>query len=453
MKPGLILINPWIYDFAAFDLWSKPLGLLYIAGTLREFGFRIHLIDCLDVHHPGMESDRSIPLPRRQLFGTGKFWRKEVPKPHCLKQIPRPFSRYGISKELFVHELKRIKNPSAILVTSLMTYWYLGVKEVISLAREIHPEVPVLLGGVYANLCREHALEFSGADQVVGETGLTATHSVLAALRQYGIEGETESLESDRLPYPAFDMLHGIDYVCLLTSTGCPYRCRYCASHFLNSNFLTRDPHHVLEEILYWVNRFEVRDFAFYDDALLVGFDNHLAVILEELVRLDLKLRFHTPNALHLREITPEVARLLYLSGFRTIRLGLETSDMNQHDEIDHKVSAGEFENAVHDLHEAGFTKREIGAYILMGLPAQSVDSVRKTIEFVGRLGVTPYLAEYSPIPHTLMWEMALEHSDYELALEPLFHNNSLLPCWDKAQRARVPEIKKRVQAFRMNRA
>jgi hypothetical protein len=32
----LILINPWIYDFAAYDLWSKPLGLLYLAGYLRD---------------------------------------------------------------------------------------------------------------------------------------------------------------------------------------------------------------------------------------------------------------------------------------------------------------------------------------------------------------------------------------------------------------------------------
>jgi radical SAM superfamily enzyme YgiQ (UPF0313 family) len=453
MKPGLILINPWIYDFAAFDLWSKPLGLLYIAGTLRKLGFNIHLIDCLDVHHPGMTSGRATPFPRRQSFGTGKFWRKEVPKPPLLTHIPRPYSRYGITRELFVHELKVMKDPAAILVTSLMTYWYPGVKEVIGLAREIHPGVPVLVGGIYASLCSEHAVEIAGADQVVCKTGLNATHDVLSALRTCGIEGAKDTIESDRLPYPAFDMLHGIGYVCLLTSTGCPYRCRYCASQFLNPNFFTRDPHQILEEILYWVNRFQVSDFAFYDDALLVGFDNHLAVILEELIRRDLKLRFHTPNALHVREVTPEIAQLLYLSGFQTIRLGLETSDMEQHDEIDHKVSEGEFEVAVHGLYKAGFTRKEIGAYILMGLPAQSVDSVRKTIEFVGRLGAMPYLAEYSPIPHTPMWELALQHSEYELVSEPLFHNNTLLPCWDKAQRARVPELKKRVQAFRGNRS
>jgi len=209
----------------------------------------------------------------------------------------------------------------------------------------------------------------------------------------------------------------------------------------------------IVQEILYWHDRYGIRDFAFYDDALLIGFDSHLNIILEELVRRDLKLRFHTPNALHLKEITPEIARLLRVSGFRTIRLGLETSDMAQHLELDEKVSEGEFEKAVGCLQAAGFSRKEIGAYILMGLPGQSVDSVRETIEFVGRAGVMPYLAEYSPIPHTPMWEEALEHSDYALDAEPLFHNNTLLPCWNERQRAGVPELKRRIQAYREDRA
>ena len=35
---NLLLINPWIYDFTAYDLWSQPLGLLYIASFLQSHG-------------------------------------------------------------------------------------------------------------------------------------------------------------------------------------------------------------------------------------------------------------------------------------------------------------------------------------------------------------------------------------------------------------------------------
>ncbi|MBE9570101.1 MAG: radical SAM protein, partial [Proteobacteria bacterium] len=167
MTPSLILINPWICDFAAYDLWSKPLGLLYLAGYLRYCGFRIHLIDCLDVHHPGMKGDKSMEKPKRRLYGTGKFWRQEVPKPLPLSVVPRPYSRYGLSLNVFVEELNKIRKPAAILVTSLMTYWYPGVKEVISLARKVHPGVPIILGGIYARLCHNHARQNMQADRIV----------------------------------------------------------------------------------------------------------------------------------------------------------------------------------------------------------------------------------------------------------------------------------------------
>ena len=45
---NILLINPWIYDFAAYDLWSRPIGLLYIGGLLKANGYRISLINCLD---------------------------------------------------------------------------------------------------------------------------------------------------------------------------------------------------------------------------------------------------------------------------------------------------------------------------------------------------------------------------------------------------------------------
>jgi hypothetical protein len=94
--PSLILINPWIYDFAAYDLWSKPLGLLSLATDLRRKGFHVHLIDCMDVDHPAMMEGSTLKRPKRRQYGTGKYWRQRVPKPAALAEIDRPYSRYGL---------------------------------------------------------------------------------------------------------------------------------------------------------------------------------------------------------------------------------------------------------------------------------------------------------------------------------------------------------------------
>lgn len=449
MHPELILINPWIYDFAAYDLWSKPLGLLTLAGFLRSRGGNIHLIDCLDVHHQAMTPTPSLKRPVRRDYGTGKFWREKVPKPPPLKHISRSYSRYGISRQAFVKDLDTVKNPAAILVTSLMTYWYPGIQEAISLAKMTHPDTPVILGGVYARLCKDHALRFSGADRVVSQGDPTCPEFVLSVLEEFGVSVDGTLQDKNESYYPAFDLLPKINYVCLLTSTGCPFRCQYCASHFLNPKFSQRDPYDVLDEILHWHKNYGVKDFAFYDDALLLHSDTHMRVFLEELIGMNLGLRFHTPNALHVRGITQEIAGLLQRAGFRTIRLGLETSDLEMHNDLDQKISEGEFERAVYHLKESEFSKKQIGAYILLGLPGQSVESVMNTIRFVAGTGAAPYLAEYSPLPHTPMWEKAIASSEYDLSSEPLFHNNTILPCWSANERASIPKLKKLVKEAR----
>ncbi|RPI76647.1 MAG: radical SAM protein [Desulfobacteraceae bacterium] len=446
-KPTLILINPGIHDFAAYDFWSKPLGLLYLAGYLREKGFDIHLLDCLDIHHPGLRAGLRLKAPKRQAFGTGKFWREQIPRPEPLKHIRRPFHRYGIPPDLILQDLQKVRDPVAVLVTSLMTYWYPGVQEAIGLVRQVHARVPVILGGIYARLCPEHARHTSGADLVVEAGGLAA----LASISQI-LNGKTEPmpLRWDHLPYPAFDLYPKIETVTLMTSVGCPFRCHYCAGPFLNPGMARRPPLQVLDEILFWHRRYGVTDFAFYDDALLIDFENHLGLLLEEVIKQNLNLRFHTPNAVHIRAITPETAKLLQRAGFQTLRLGLETADMEWRQGLDQKVATGEFERAVGHLKAMGFTKKELGVYLLAGLPGQSADSVRQAIQTAHDQEVDCSLSEYSPLPHTALWDRAKACSDYDLEAEPLFQNKSILPCWDEIERSRMPELKKRVKGFRL---
>ena len=120
--PVVLLINPWIYDFAAYDLWVKPLGLLYIASVLRKNGYDIHFIDCLDAReHQGTGAKGNKKVDRKN-YGTGHFSKEHIEKPDVLAEIPRNYSRYGISPHMFQEELHSIPQPDVILVTSMMTY-------------------------------------------------------------------------------------------------------------------------------------------------------------------------------------------------------------------------------------------------------------------------------------------------------------------------------------------
>ncbi len=445
----ILLINPWIYDFTAFDLWAKPLGLLYIAALLRSRGYEIEYIDCLDIHHSTMVQGKG--LPKRKQYHQGHFFKENVDKPPALANIPRKYSRYGISEDRFSERLESLHEPKVVLVTSIMTYWYPGPFQVIRLVKERFPKSFVAMGGIYTTLCPDHARRYSKADYVLPGEGPAKILTIVGELLGVPAHGIPRGSHLDDLPYPAFDLYSILDYGCVLTSLGCPYRCDYCAAWKITRGFSHRDPKRVVDEIELWTGTFEIHDIAFYDDALLVDSEKHFMPMAKELLRRGIRCRFHTPNGIHGRELSDEIANLMYELGFKTVRLGLETSDTIRQKRIGDKITNGEMERAITYLRGAGFSGEDIGVYILAGLPGQRVSEVEESIRFVRACGATPKLTEYSPIPQTPLWEAASKVSEFDLGGEPLFHNKSILPCrwegftWEDLQRVKLglrnPEI------------
>ena len=414
----VLLVNPWIYDFAAYDLWAKPLGLLFIGALLRKNGCGVDFIDCL-------KADNDLI---KKPGGHGRFPRKIIPKPPALRTIPRNYARYGITPEAFLHELEKVARPDVVMVTSMMTYWYPGVFEAIGIIKRYLPGVPVILGGVYATLCTRHAENFSGADYVLTHKGERKVLKLLEELLGHAPVYVPNMNDLDMMPYPCFDLVPDLRYVCIRTSRGCPYRCTYCASHYLCGSQRLRDPVRVADEIEFWNREHGVHDVALYDDALLTP-PPRAQALLHEIASRDLGVRFHCPNGLHAREITRETAMLMRQAGFATLRLGLETTDPLRQRTSGGKVTNNEFIRAMESLHKAGYDSEEIGVYILCGLPGQEASEVMDAVRFVKEYGGRPRLSEYSPIPHTQQWEEAKRASPYPIEEEPLFQNNTLLPC------------------------
>ena len=426
-KKSILLVNPWIHDFAAYDLWMRPLGLLYLGSILRARGYGVSLLDCLDL---SSFPDAGLRKPKKKESGKGHFYKEIIPKPGALGSIPRRYRRYGVPPGIVKKFLLRLPRPDLVLVTSSMTYWYPGVMETIQLVRENIPGVPIFLGGIYATLCPDHAQKVSGADRILpGPWDEEKLRIVAGILGAPSVEEEKGFLS---WPYPAFDLYPHLSYICILTRSGCPFSCTYCASHRLTRGFEPRNPEVVIEELVYWHKTFGVKEFAFYDDALLIQPAAHILPILQGVMGEKLSCRFHAPNALHVKFIEREVADFLHRAGFKTIRLGFETSNETLQSETGGKVNNQDFRRAVDNLKKAGYAGQEIGVYLMAGLPGQRREEVEHSIAFVKAAGARPILVEYSPIPGTTLFEKARHMSPFDLEKEPLFQNNSLLPCrWE----------------------
>jgi len=377
---NLLLVNPWIYDFTAYDFWSKPLGLLYLASILRDQGHQINYIDCMDRYNQDLLRLQKKISPKKDEFGRGPFYKEEIAKPEILKNIPRRYSRYGITEDIFINELRKIGYPQIVLVTSLMTYWYPGVFRTIALIKEFFPSAPIILGGIYSTLCFEHALKFSRADYVLKGNNLKEIFFHLENITEHKIQDIKQKPCLDSLPYPDWNLYPYLDYICILTSRGCSFRCAYCASFKLNPELEFRNATKVASEIEYWYQKKKIKDFVFYDDALLLDSKKNFLVLLKELINKELPIRLHTPNGMHARMINEEIAIKMFQAGVETVRLGFETVNPEIQFQTGGKVTNTQFKRAVELLLKAGFRRDQIGAYLLIGLPGQKEQEIIDSI-------------------------------------------------------------------------
>lgn len=417
-RPRALLVNPWFHDFAAYDFWARPLGLLGLAAALREAGWEVSLIDCLNPFYPG----RTRPLPRRRGDGSGKFDAEEIEKPAALADMPRRFKRYGVPVPAFRALCSQVPRPDLVLVASVMTYWWTGVRETIAEIKNFFPETPVVLGGVYATLLPEHAQSFTGADYVApGDFH----HSLPPLLSKLGLPSQLS--RQDR--FPAWDLYEKFEGAALLTGRGCPFHCAYCAVPTLQPRLQRREPAAVVGEVERLHREFGVMDIAFYDDALRAGGDGHLTALLEGIVRLGLPVRFHAVNALHLRGLSRELAVLMRRARLATLRFGLEAADRERSLLLGDKADLEDLKIAVGHLRAAGYESGEIGVYLLAGLPGQPRSELESGVRAVISAGARPFLSEFSPTPASPVFAEAARRARLDLKAEPLYHNNSLLAC------------------------
>ena len=422
--PHILCVHPWIYDFAAFDFWSKPLGLFYLMSILRDQGIRVSYIDCLDRFHP-----RQSPGLEVMWDGRGPYRKTTIEPPPQLKGTGRRYSRYGIEPQWLVDDLRTLDPPDLILVTSLMTYWSPGVAHTISVIKSVWPDIPVVLGGIYVSLFKAHAAAHSGADEVVPFAGEPQLADIVKRYTGYEFNAGCDGDDLDAIPFPAFDIQQRINYIPLMTSRGCPFSCEYCASAYLEPRLRRRSYENVLEEISFWHQAHQVKNFPFYDDALLVNGSQYAFVLFEKIISSGMDVWFHTPNGVHVREISAEAAHLMKQAGFKSVRLGVETTDFSKERPHDAKLVSHEFEQTIANLKAAGFERHEVGAYLLCGLPGQQIEQVIHSIEMVRAAGIHPALAYYTPLPHTKMWDQAVSMSRFNLENHPECTNNCLFPC------------------------
>ncbi|HAL45111.1 MAG: hypothetical protein A2Y12_03365 [Planctomycetes bacterium GWF2_42_9] len=406
-RPSILLVNPPIYDFAAYDFWLRPLGMLETAGKIGDADFT--LFDFLDRSHSFYSGKSKY---KSDESGRGSFYSEIINKPNVFKDVPRNFRRFGLPMKIFTEFLKINKPCDFVFIQTVMTYWYLGYKEVIETVKTYWPKAKIVMGGPYTRICPEHARGI-GADFLDGDEN----NPVMVPTR--GIE-----MMMGLTTVPRWDLYERQETAAMKITQGCPFKCTYCTVPIFHNCFSAKPYEQIVNEFNFIIS-LGIKNIAFYDDALLYKAVEIIKPFLRYVIDNKIKVNFHTPNALNARFIDAELAGLMVMAGFKSIYLGFESRVEEFQKQTGSKIFDNEFSDAVRSLIAAGADKKNITAYLILGHPKFEIQNVEESLKYVNSIGVRSMLADFSPIPVVADAKFCEKYVDMS---EPLMHNKTVFP-------------------------
>ncbi len=232
------------------------------------------------------------------------------------------------------------------------------------------------------------------------------------------------SQDLDVYPRPAYELLDMKKYVfgtlrgrlnfaTIQTIRGCPWKCIFCASDQLDTTRISkRSVKSVVDEMEFLGDSHSIRHFMFVDDVFTLHRERTIEFCNEILSR-GLKVTFEGSTRANL--LDDELVALMVKAGLIRLLFGLETVDKDMRETMNKKVPLEAYSEA-----NAILNKYKVEALnsVMIGLPGESRENVRKTLDFLKK-DKNVKQANFAiavPYPGTEFYEMAVNgHKGMEL--------------------------------------
>ena len=394
---NICLIQPPIDDFYATPIRNAPLGLLSIGTSLKAR----HKISLIDLRN---QKPHRTPIPE-ELADVSAYYRPEDASPFSLY---KSYSRYGASPKYMARLIPEDAN--AFLVSALFSTYINEALEVIKIIRQKNNPAVIIAGGSGAMF---HASEFfnAGTDFIIQGEGEIAVARLLNELelpqsdfasipnlvRQKDgdiIKNPIGIIENiDQLPFSDYTIsgtpeytLGGKRHAMIMASRGCPYRCEFCSIHqIFGSKYRLRSVDNVLAELDEKIRR-GFSSFDFEDDHFGGNkrwINRLLDGIIERYSNYD--LFFQAMNGITAGNLDRDLLVKMKKAGFSGINLSLVTPDQTRQDTLKRPFNTQQFNSIVSIAHRIGL---KVNAYLIIGLPGDTVEDNLRSILFLADLPV-----------------------------------------------------------------
>jgi anaerobic magnesium-protoporphyrin IX monomethyl ester cyclase len=369
--------------FALSTLTAPPIGIAYLAGTLRGAGIAYQVVDAV-----GEALDQILPLEYCDGYAIGLTMDEIVAKIDPRSDI------VGLS----------------CMFSSSWPY----DRRLIEKIRAKFPVARIVLGGEHATACADFILDTCAAVDicVLGEgeeTLLALVHAVrdgrdlseitgLAYRDDTGIqrtERRKRVREIDSIPLPDWEQIpidnymtrglgHGIANarsMPMMATRGCPYQCTFCSSPMMwTTRWLARTPATVVDEMESYVERYQAKNFDFYDLTAIIKKD-WIVAFAQEILSRGLKIEYQLPSGTRSEAIDDEVSELLFRSGCRQMNYAPESGSAATLDRIKKKVKLPRLEESLRGACRHGL---KVMVNIIL-FPDDTWQDVRATFRFMLR--------------------------------------------------------------------
>ncbi|MDD5677968.1 MAG: radical SAM protein [Kiritimatiellae bacterium] len=323
------------------DLLDEPLGLMYLAASVREAGHQVritNLAGCTDAN-----------------------WQERLAEADV----------YGI----------QLYTPTV----------FLGIK-IAEYLRTRFPRAKRLCGGAHPSALPD-APELAVFDAIVAGEGETAIVEIVNRWQQGApvprVWRSPLIKNLDSLPLPARDLVDmnlfhrkvdGARCFGILASRGCVYKCAFCDQSVFGHRVRFRSLDNLMQEINGIIAAYGIRHFEFFDDMFA---DNHKLVTAFRERMAGGGIIYRCNGRTDRADL--DNYRVLYDSGCRVICYGIESGSQYMLDRMNKHNTVANARRAIDMAHEAGML---VNGYFIIGFPGETAETIEATMEFIRTTGI-----------------------------------------------------------------
>jgi radical SAM superfamily enzyme YgiQ (UPF0313 family) len=384
--PPITLAERYSSDIGHSGGRQIPLGVYYLASTVRRAGHEVRVID-----------GEALEL--------------------TASDIATEALRYG---------------PDVVGISSTTVAFH----RLLETAREIKarlPHIPVVVGGPHVTAVREAVLEHPDIDIAVlgeGEETLTELLDTLAAggdLRSVkglvlrggdgGVITEARPFiaDLDSLPFPAYDLISDLrlynppptnykklPVANIITSRGCPNQCTFCGHSAFGRTLRQRSPGNIADEIELLYRHHQVREIAFVDDTFTIR-PERLCELFDILNRRG--IRFPWTCMSRINTVDEGLLRFMKENGCWHVSFGIESGNDTILRTIRKMISLNAVRSVVETCHRLGILTK---GFFIVGHPGETLATIEETIRFALSIPLDDIIVTLNtPLPGTEQYRSA----------------------------------------------